>query len=237
MSTLDATSRLDARRRATLRRRRAIVGGLAGALVLGVAAWYVVVFSGLFGVHAVTVTGLDVLTTDEVRQAAAVETGGSLALVDTDAVTRRVAALPAVAQVTVSRSWPTTLRIEVTERQPAMAIPSGSAFLIADATGVVFVTDASAPDSLVRVKADPGNQRAIADAGSAFSALSPKTAKAVRQVEASTPSSITLLLTGGRTVVWGGADQPALKSQVLDALLTHKASVYDVSAPSHPATK
>ena len=44
-------------------------------------------------------------------------------------------------------------------------------------------------------------------------------------------------LTKGRDnarVVWGSADQSALKAQVIVPLLQQKGTVYDVSAPSNP---
>jgi hypothetical protein len=59
----------------------------------------------------------------------------------------------------------------------------------------------------------------------------------VRSVSASGPESITLRLTGGRTVVWGNEAQSPLKALVLAALLNRKAAVYDVSAPGAPTTR
>lgn len=234
---LDATARLGERRRA-VRRHRLAVGVAAALLVLVVvAAWWTVAFSGVFGVRDIEVAGTAVLTPDAVRQAAGVGLGSSLALVDTGAVADRVAGLRPVSKVTVERVWPDALRVDIAERKPAMAIPSGSSFLIADATGVVFDATATFPASLIRVNAKPGDKQAIADAGTVFSALSPATAKRVREVEAASPDSIGLLLDGGQRVVWGGTGQSSLKSQVLDLLLAHKASVYDVSAPAHPATR
>ena len=57
------------------------------------------------------------------------------------------------------------------------------------------------------------------------------------QVTASTEDSITLHLTGDAEVRWGSAAQSVEKAAVLRALLHHKASYYDVSVPSEPATR
>ena len=48
---------------------------------------------------------------------------------------------------------------------------------------------------------------------------------------------IVIQLEAGRQLVWGSAEQSELKGQVAVALLTVEASLYDVSAPSHPATR
>ena len=229
---------MTARDGGTNRRRRVVVIGVAaGVGVLGLAGWLIVAFSSMFAVAAVDVTGTKLLTVDAVRQAAAVQPGASLALVDTAAVAGRVGELPPVAEARVSRQWPTTLRIEVTERTARLAIRSGAGYLLADATGVVFNTVASAPNGLVTVVVDPKNAALISDAGTVFNALDPAVQKKVREIDAPTRDSITVVLTTGVRVVWGDASQSELKSQVLDALVGRNVSVIDVSAPSNPATR
>ena len=60
----------------------------------------------------------------------------------------------------------------------------------------------------------------------------------VDSVTATTRDDVTLVLTGvGQAVRWGSAEDAALKAQVLAALLTRPASVYDVSAPLAPTTR
>ena len=48
---------------------------------------------------------------------------------------------------------------------------------------------------------------------------------------------VTLALTDGRLVTWGDASESALKAEVLAALLTQEARVYDVSSPRTPTTR
>ena len=57
------------------------------------------------------------------------------------------------------------------------------------------------------------------------------------QVTASSEDSITLQLTNASEVRWGSAAASGEKAAVLRALLAHKASYYDVSVPSQPATE
>jgi cell division protein FtsQ len=59
----------------------------------------------------------------------------------------------------------------------------------------------------------------------------------VDHLEVATVDQISLALTGGKTVVWGSADQSELKAEVIGPLLKQPGSVYDVSAPGQPTIK
>lgn len=233
----DATGRLELRARRDNRSRLlrvlwwVLAAAVAGALV------YVVAFSPLLAAKAVAVSGTKVLSKQDVLAAAGVDVGTPLARVDTGAVAERVSGLPPVAEVTVVRSWPSTLQIAVTERKPRLAIPAATGYLIADASGVVFEAVADAPSGLVLVDAPATDRALLADVGTVFSALSADTAAKVSRVEAETRDSIVLRLSDGSRVVWGSAEQSALKSQVLDDLLPLGGQVFDVSAPAFPTRR
>ena len=53
---------------------------------------------------------------------------------------------------------------------------------------------------------------------------------------AATPDDVSLVLTGGRTVVWGSAADSAEKARVLRLLLRRHADRYDVSVPDVAVT-
>jgi cell division protein FtsQ len=61
--------------------------------------------------------------------------------------------------------------------------------------------------------------------------------KSVASIAASSPADVALRLTNRRTVIWGDPGETARKLAVLTALMTHPASVYDVSTPDVPVTK
>jgi cell division protein FtsQ len=233
----DATSRLQLRRRDQRRRRGRtwLLGALALVLVIG--AVYVVGFSPALSARAVTVNGVKVLSKTEVLDAAGVAAGTPLVWIDPSTVAERVSGLPAVAEVTVSRDWPDRVRIAVIERIPRLAIPAGGGYLLADASGVVFQAVESAPSGLVVVEADPNSQEVLVDVGTVFSSLSTATAAKVSRLEAPTRDGIVLRLRDGSRVVWGSAEDSALKSQVLDALLPLGGSVFNVSAPGFPTRR
>ncbi|MFC7548459.1 cell division protein FtsQ/DivIB [Plantactinospora sp. GCM10030261] len=222
-------------RRARRRRLRAALPWLASAgvvAVLAVAGW-IVVGTGAFGVREVRVAGADLLSDVEVRTAAAVPAGVPLARVDLAAVRERVAALPQVDRVTVGREWPHTLRVEIVERTPLLAVPREDGFAVLDAEGVVFQTVRSRPPDVPVARiaqpgpTDPATHAAVTVFGSLTTELRQRTA----ELTAASPARITLLLTDGRTVVWGDASQGEAKAKVAVALLAGKGDVIDVSAP------
>ena len=170
---------------------------------------------------------------DQVCAVAAVVEGTPLARVDLDDVGRRVRAMPSVASVAVSRSWPSTLRIEIIERAPVAAVAVSGGFAIVDATGIVFDSRARKPDRAVLVKVallrpeDPTTRAALR----VIMALTPALRERLTRLVADSPTQIRLELNGGRIVVWGDADNSDRKAQVAVALLNRPVSTIDVSSP------
>jgi cell division protein FtsQ len=221
------------------RRRGPLLAGLAGVVaVLAVAVW-LVGFTGLLGVRTVTVTGTRALSAEQIRAVAAVPDGQPLARVDTGAVADRVRSLAGVARVAVSRSWPGTVRITVTERRGVAVVRRNGAGWLVDGTGVVFQRAPAGRRTLPLLDVpgagpqDPGTRAALA----ALTALPAGVTRQVSVVRAPTPESVTLTLSRGRTVLWGGAEQPAAKAAVLAALLRRPGTYYDVSTPSVVAVR
>ena len=233
----DATARIAVRRRGDRRRRwaRWLVAGLVVA-VFAAAGW-VVGFSPVLAAQAVSVSGTDLLTRNEVLTAAGVPVGTPMVQIDTRAVADRVAGLPPVAGVTVTRSWPGTIRIAVAERTARLAIPAGGGYLLADGTGVVFEAVKDAPSGLVVVNADPSDQQVLVDVGTVFSALSAQTQAKVSRLAAPSRDGIELRLKDGSRVIWGSAEDSALKAEVLDALLTLGGTEFNVSSPAFPTRR
>jgi cell division protein FtsQ len=221
------------------RRRGPLLAGLAGAVaVIAVAVW-LVGFTGVLGVRTVAVSGARALSAQEIRAVAAVPDGQPLARVDTGAVADRVRSLAGVARVAVSRSWPGTVRITVTERRGVAVVRRDGAGWLIDGTGVVFQRAPAGRRTLPLLEV-PGARPKDAGTRAALAALTALPAEVTRQVSvvrAPTPESVTLTLSRGRTVLWGGAEQPAAKAAVLAALLHRPGTHYDVSTPSVVAVR
>ncbi|MFF8274789.1 cell division protein FtsQ/DivIB [Streptomyces lateritius] len=198
-------------------------------------------------VEHVKTSGTRVLTVREVEAVAAVPIGSPLISVETEAIEARLRQkLPRIDTVTVERSWPHGIGLEVTERQPVLVVEKGGKFTEVDSTGTRYATvdkaprgvpklvlDAASSPSLRRFDAD----RLLREAVRATGELPEKVARDTRVVRVSSYDSLTLELGGGRTVFWGSAEDGAVKARVLTALMkaTPKAGHFDVSAPTAPA--
>ena len=235
--TVDASVRLAKKRRQRLRRRILVVASVVVVLALvGGVAW-TVLFSSAFAATTVSVSGTTVLSADDVTAAAKVPLGTSLARIDTTAIATRVKQLKAVADVTVTRVVPHGIKIVVKERTAVYALSASSGFDLVDASGVAYTSVVDAPKGLVVASITGDDERLRHDVATVVVALPQALRDRAVLITAGTPDSIVIELSGGVEVVWGSADDSAQKSQVIATLLSVKASVYDVSSPSHPTTK
>ncbi len=235
----DANSRIRNKRRQTrLRRIRGAVIGVAVLAVLAGGLW-VVGFSPLFAVTTVEVNGTKLLSADSVRQAAMVPVGSSVALAEPEPIAKRVGAIAEVKSVTVRRTWPNTITIDVTERSAVYALKSSVAgeFWLVDADGVTFHTVKATPKGTLVAQSDTTDIKVLADTATVVAAIPDKLRKCVLSLRVVSADDITLVLSGNAKVVWGGASDSKLKGQVAEALLSVKASVYDVSSPTAPVTR
>ncbi len=221
-----------------LRRRRLVLVGIIGVIValLGAGVW-LVGFSSVLALRTVSVHGATLTTQQTVAAAAQGQLGQPLSRVDTQAIATRVAALPAVASVTVTKDWPHGLVIQVTERVPVIQRSTAAGYEWIDASGVAFHTTPTAKAGLVKLTTSSTEQRLYQDAATVAASLSPELRSQTTEITMSSPDTIELVLTGGRRVVWGSADQSPVKSQVATALLRVKAKIYDVSAPANPTSR
>jgi cell division protein FtsQ len=200
---------------------------------------YALWFSSWLDVETVEVRGTETLTVEQVRERAGIDDSLPLARVDIDATRARIAAIAAVRTVEVSRNWPDTVLIQVSERVPLAVVELGGQLRGMDAEGVVFVEYEKAPPELPRVRLDANaSAEARREAALVVTSLPEDVIAAVEYLSVVSADRISLFLVGGREVVWGSAADSATKARVLAGLLaTVEAEVYDVSVPSNPATR
>lgn len=219
-------------------RWRYLVALLLVVTALVTSVW-LVFFSAVLSLSTVEVHGNRLLGTEQVRRAADAPEGDQLILVDLDAIARRVEALAEVRSVDVTRAWPHTVRIDVTERTAVAVVELGGQVRGLDADGVVFRRYQSVPKGMPRVRPTTSTGTdALKEAAAVVSAMPADLAARVDHVEVQTIDQITLVLRSGRQVIWGSADDSELKARVLEQLLlVQDAQVYDVSVPENPTTR
>ncbi len=227
-------------------RRHVVVISLVLVAIVGSGS-LLLLMSRAFSVREVVVAGTSRLTAADVIDAAGIRRGAPLATLDTEAAAQRVRRLPVVREVTVVRDWPRTVAIEVRERQPVAVRRDGRSFVLIDAEGVALGQVRKRPKELALISAtstgDPTGRVTRLDPQSLRAAIAvlrdvpPDVRRQVREVRASSAVEVTLRLSRGRVVMWGGPERGSRKAQVLAALVTRKAKIYDVSAPDTPTTR
>jgi cell division protein FtsQ len=219
-------------RRSYLRRRW--IALLVVLSVLGIA--YLVVFTSLFGVHTVEVSGTKTIPQETVRTAAAIEPGTPLVRLDTEEVKARVAALPKVFSVEVSRSFPSSVEIVVVERTPVAMVTAADGVHLVDGTGLDYEVVKQAPPGVPELaveQARPDNPPTRA-AVAVLAAIPQQLRTQLVKITAKTAGNVQLSLADGRLVKWGSADSSERKAAVLAPLLTRPGKVYDVATPEFP---
>ncbi|WP_327356743.1 cell division protein FtsQ/DivIB [Streptomyces sp. NBC_01304] len=234
-------------RRLKLPQRRTLILCLVLAVLLGSGAVWVLYGSQWLRVERVSTSGTEVLTPDEVRTAAEVPVGAPLISVDTDGIEERLRQrLPRIDSVDVVRSWPHGIGLKVTERKPVLLIEKGGKFTEVDAGGVRFATVARAPKGVPLLELNAGSSpslsrfgadRLLHEAVRVAGDLPDAVARDARVIEVRSYDSISLELSGGRTVDWGSGEKGDAKAAALAALMkaASKSSHFDVSAPTAPA--
>jgi cell division protein FtsQ len=228
--------------RARYRRRRLLALGLLLALIAAAALGggrVALLHAARFRVSQIDVAGAAQVDPAWIRAVSGVQVGEPLLEVRTEDVRGRVAAIPLLASVEVTRDWPSTVHITVTERTPVAVAASAAGPQLVDSTGFAYEAAPKPAPALPRLAADrvaPGDPNT--EAGLAvLAALNPGVREKLQVVEVAAPSQITLRLAGNKQVRWGAVDDSPRKGAVLAALLTQPGTIFDVSAPDLPTIR
>jgi len=198
------------------------------------AGTYVALGTDLLAVKAVKVSGTQGVASWAVLAAARVPIGTPMVRLDGGAARSRVLAdLPGIANVSVEREWPSTVRLVVRERIAVAAVPQGGSFVLVDRTGVAYRTVTTVPTGLavVRVRSPNPQDDATLAGLSVLLSLPPEVRKLLARINAPTAEQVVLILRDKRQIVWGGAGDSAAKGAVVKALLRRPGKVIDVSSP------
>lgn len=235
--------RAEARRftQATRSRRRKYLVGFAATVAL-VLVVVLTAYSPLLAVRTITVEGASRVDAGAVSTALGDQLGRPLTLVDFGEVKKTLETFPLIQSYVTEARPPDTLVIRIVERRPVVTVAADGAFNLVDAAGVVVeTTPARAPGyPTIDVAANPVDSPGFAAASQVLLALSPEFLAQVDSVSAATPDSVTLALTNGQRVVWGSAEDSALKARIVASMISNPGipdvTEYDVSSPEAPIT-
>lgn len=240
MSRGSAHARMAARAAAVRRegRRRAavIIGAL---LVVAVLAWGVG-FGPWLVVRDVQVSGGDGSVAKQAQQIADAERGTPIVRAHLSQVQQRIAALPQVAQVQVSRDLPSGIQVRLRERVPVLAVVrADSRTTLVDESGVAFQTVTKVPSGVPQVRLNSASRTSgagVAALAKVLDALPAATRRQVHDVKVTATGQVSFSV-GERQVAWGDATRSPEKATSLAAMLPTvkgQSGALDLSDPDRP---
>ncbi len=224
--------------------RRIIASGRLPAFLLSVGLAVIAfgfLFSQDFVVRTVIVQGNTLALADSI-----VKTSDALDQqifrIDTQAVARRVAALPAVASVEVSAELPDRLIIRVHERAPVVIWQTGDQAMLVDQHGWVLAN--AGDQTLPRVLQTGGDSPVVGsriepEVIQAVLAVSQRLGPQLMTLEYDHTTGITANFSDGHIVLLGTPNQIPVKLNVLDAAMAIQDQWHrlDLREPDRPAYK
>ncbi|EQM80547.1 FtsQ-type POTRA domain-containing protein [Microbacterium maritypicum] len=244
MSTRDVWRAARARRKALRaeirrftqrsRRRRIVWLSSIGAALLLVGGSVAAAYSPLFAVQKISVAGATTLDPAAIEAALGDQLGTPLALVDSSKVKAALLAFPLIETYSLEARPPHDLTVRIVERTPVGVIRSDAGYTLVDAAGVALSTTSDQPAGQPVIDVPGGvDSAAFRSAGLVVRSLPAEIRAALTEISARTADDVTLTLNSGLSVVWGSAEESALKAVVLSKAMASnpEAASIDVTSP------
>jgi cell division protein FtsQ len=215
-----AVRRDEGRRR--LRRLTALAVA-AAAIVVAVA----VTRSPVLDVDRIQVVGASHTPVDEVQRATGIPRHAPMTDVDLDRARRGVLALPWVNTVSITRQWPASVHVVITERTAIAVVSAGQrGFALVDGSGRVLELVPAPPEGVLSIAnvPEPGEPGTNIDASAGDALLVARAMSAALRAEVSTivaeADGVVLRLIAGGVVRLGPPTDLAVKLRDADTMLT-----------------
>jgi len=225
-------------RRSRLRRATWITV-MVSVVAIAVAA-VAIAYSPVMALREVRVEGTSRIAGADVRAAFDDRIGTPLPLIAPDEVQSALSAFPLIETYSTETVPPGTLVVRIVERTPVGVLDTSSGLMAVDAAGVVVERVEDVPDGLPVIEVEGGvDEPSFRAAGRVLRGLPAELRSGIASVTADSADDVRFELDGGATVIWGNADDAALKATVLMDLIAaapEQVARYDVSAPLNPVT-
>lgn len=241
-----ASRRRDVRRARQRRRRRVTITVVT--LVLLAAGGWMLARSSLFALERIEVAGTVTLSRTDIVRASGLKAGTNMLSLDLEAVEERVARLPLVRTVDVTKPAPSRVRILVTERTPAFVLETIHGLYYLDSEAVVLAPTSAIDRVLPTVRSlshapdTAGDRIRTADVSNALSlwaALPPQLRAGPTLIDV-TAGSFTLVR-ADLTVKFGAFDRIDQKIEAVRLVVERakaareRLAAIDVRSPGRPA--
>ena len=206
--------------------------GIVAAVLFVLGGCYALYASSLFKITSVEVVGNTHVTSAAILALAKVPGDATLIRFPADAVAERVSTDPWVGSVTVSRVFPSGMRIRVTERVPVAIVDAGSSMWLVDRTGMVIAKPSTTDSGTVPLIRDvPGldlraGRRTISEpllnAVAVLAGIGRQLASMVKAVSAPSVDGATLITLDRVEIVVGQAVDLATKDELARRILSEQ---------------
>ncbi|MDQ0895872.1 cell division protein FtsQ [Agromyces ramosus] len=232
--------RQEVRRFTKRSRRRRIAWSVAIGSVLALVVVVVVgAYSPLMALREVRVEGAQRIAPAEIEAAFAPTLGTPLPLVASADVHEVLTAFPLIETYSTETIPPGTVVVRIVERTPVGVVETGDGLALVDAAGVVIERPSERPEGQPLITTDGGIAgEGFRAAAAVIRSLPAEVRGQLVAVQAETADDVQLELGGGASVLWGSAEESALKATVLARLMgaapPDTVTSYDVSSPRSP---
>ena len=205
--------------------RTVVVGGV---LISAAAIALITPWLGVFGLRQISVSGNRRVSAEAIGQAANLDRSRSLLTISLSTVSKRIATLPWIKQVSATRELPHTLNIRVVERAPVawITLPGDGGCLTVGEGGVIVTANCEGQNSTFEllgaaVSGDaPGSRLVDGRAADLIDVLHVASLSKINieRIDVSDPSSIVLGGASGLQILLGSIDLYARRVKALAAL-------------------
>lgn len=220
--------------------RRLLV--LVLVLIVAGGLFAIAYFTPLMSARNVSVTGAAHAPTEEIEKVVEPLKGKPLLQITKSRTAEYAAAVvrvsPWIDSATITVSYPSTLVVEVTERE-AVAYADRSGITLVDAKGVPFIKVGEPPILTPKLTVenpgadDPNTKAAI----SVLQSLPQDIRGQVVEIGADSPANVRFVLRDKRVVYWGDASRADAKVAALKVVLTRPGREFTVIDPDVPTTR
>ena len=191
-----------------------VVAVVAVVLLAAVVVWIFPVIR----VNSIEVSGAERVSAETVLADSGIAEGDNLLRIDASGVT-------------VSRHFPSTVDIAVTEREVVGFVEHDDGAHLIDHQGHAFLID-TPPDEAVEITGEVEDEAAVNAAVAAIATVSDPIRREIASLEVKSSHAMELRLHDGRTIYWGVDDANEQKAAALEHVIHREGQHWDISNPS-----
>lgn len=204
-----------------------VVAVVAVVLLAAVVVWIFPVLR----VNSIEVSGTERVSAQTVLEDSGIVEGDNLLRIDASGAASRIAKQPWVRGVTVSRHFPSTVDIAVTEREVVGFVEHDDGAHLIDHQGHAFLID-TPPDEAVEITGEVDDEDAVNAAVAAIATVPNLIRREIASLEVKSSHAMELRLHDGRTIYWGVDDANEQKAAALEHVIHREGEHWDISNPS-----